>query len=128
MTAIARTLQGHSAKLPRLAFSASFATVLASHMVRITLAPFKRQVTGIPPNRPIERKRAMSPAVGNFVHDLVEMAKAMDTLPQVEAENASLKTAIGEAQQQVQDREIAIFGYKEEIEVLNAKVRSLEVE
>jgi septal ring factor EnvC (AmiA/AmiB activator) len=72
--------------------------------------------------------QAMSPAVGNFVHDLVEMAKAMETLPQVEAENARLHQALDQAQQTTQDRELAIISYKQQIDDLQAKVRSLEVE
>ncbi len=70
----------------------------------------------------------MSPAVGNFVHDLVEMAKAMELLPQAEAENARLHTQVEEYAKTVQAREMAIIGYKDEIEALHAKVRSLEVE
>ena len=70
----------------------------------------------------------MSPAVGNFVQDLVEMAKATEQLPQALADNERLKAALDASSQQVQDRELAISRYKEEIESLQAKVRSLEVE
>lgn len=70
----------------------------------------------------------MSPNVGNFVHDLVEMAKAMETLPQVEQQLAIAKSDNEVLSQRIQDREIAIISYKDEIEALHAKVRSLEVE
>lgn len=70
----------------------------------------------------------MSPNVGNFVHDLVEMAKAMETLPHVQAQLDHANDMIENYAKQVQDREIAIVNYKEQIEELNAKVRSLEVE
>lgn len=70
----------------------------------------------------------MSPNVGNFVHDLVEMAKAMETLPQVQEELDRAKSQIENYAKQVQDRELSIINYKDQIEALNAKVRSLEVE
>lgn len=70
----------------------------------------------------------MSPNVGNFVHDLVEMAKAMETLPQVERERDQLNGDLNQARVTVQLREEAILRYKAEIETLNAKVRATEAE
>lgn len=70
----------------------------------------------------------MSPNVGNFVHDLVEMAKAMETLPQVQAELERANTQIEQYAKQVQEREIAIIDYKAKIEELQSKVRATEAE
>jgi CTP:molybdopterin cytidylyltransferase MocA len=70
----------------------------------------------------------MSPNVGNFVHDLVEMAKAMETLPQVEHDRDSFKAQLDQALATVQDREVSILSLKAEIETLNAKVRQTEAE
>src|SRR6266403_2021790 len=70
----------------------------------------------------------MSPAVGNFVQDLVEMAKATETLPIVQHENETLKADLSRAQDTIAARETAIISYKQQIEDLHAKVRSLEVE
>lgn len=70
----------------------------------------------------------MSPNVGNFVHDLVEMAKAMETLPQVQHELEAFKKGNTELAQTVQDREEAILRYKAEIERLQSKVRATEAE
>ncbi len=70
----------------------------------------------------------MSPNVGNFVHDLVEMAKAMETLPQVEAERDRLNASLNEALVRIENREVSILTLKAEIETLNAKVRQMEAE
>src|SRR6266436_990938 len=70
----------------------------------------------------------MSPAVGNFVQDLVEMAKATETLPIVQHENETLKADLSHAQDTIAARETAIISYKQQIDDLHAKVRSLEVE
>ena len=70
----------------------------------------------------------MSPAVGNFVQDLVEMAKATETLPIVQHENETLKADLSRAQDTIAARETAIISYKQQIDDLHAKVRSLEVE
>src|SRR6266404_7716803 len=77
---------------------------------------------------PLERSCTMSPAVGNFVQDLVEMAKATETLPIVQHENETLKADLSQAQDTIAARETAIISYKQQIEDLHAKVRSLEVE
>lgn len=70
----------------------------------------------------------MSPHVGNFVQDLVEMAKATEDLPKFKAEVERLSGMVEDYAKQVQDRELAIIGYKEQIEGLHSTVRSLEVE
>lgn len=70
----------------------------------------------------------MSPNVGNFVHDLVEMAKAMETLPQVEAELSQAKAETEILRQTVAAREEAILRYKAEIETLHETIRKVEVE
>jgi hypothetical protein len=70
----------------------------------------------------------MSPVVGNFVHDLVEMAKAMETLPVIQNELNQSINKIDSLERTVQDRELAIVDYKRQIEELQTKVRSLEVE
>src|SRR5258707_5014471 len=70
----------------------------------------------------------MSPTVDNFVHDLVAMAKAYDTLPGLEAENKRLK------EQRVQDGdtiarlETRIMELKAQQDETNAKLRSVEAE
>lgn len=70
----------------------------------------------------------MSPNVGNFVHDLVEMAKAMETLPQVEAERDRLNRDYNSALVTVADRETTILRLKTEIEAHLATIRKLEVD
>lgn len=70
----------------------------------------------------------MSPNINSFVGDLVAMAQAVEELPKVQAELDRAKKTIEEYAQSVQDRELAIFHYKLEIDGLNTKVRSLEVE
>lgn len=69
----------------------------------------------------------MSPNVGNFVHDLVEMAKATERLPEIEAEVRDL-TARNEAlQKHNQGLEENILTYKSEIDRHLATIRDLEV-
>jgi len=70
----------------------------------------------------------MSPHVGNFVTDLVEMAKAMETLPQVQAELDRAKADNESLHSAVQAREEAIARYKAEIDALNAKIRDTEAQ
>lgn len=69
----------------------------------------------------------MSPNVGNFVHDLVEMAKAMEELPQVQAKLAHAETMMSNQAVVIMAREESILKLKAEIEALNAKVHSAEV-
>jgi hypothetical protein len=69
----------------------------------------------------------MSPHVGNFVQDLVEMAKAVEELPKVQEALDIANSTIELYAKQVQEREIAIIGYKEEIERHLSTIRSLEV-
>lgn len=69
----------------------------------------------------------MSPNVGNFVHDLVEMAKAMEELPKVQD---ALNDANGRADalaETVAQRELSILGLKAEIETLNHRLNAAEV-
>lgn len=70
----------------------------------------------------------MTRDVGNFVHDLVEMAKAMDELPQVQRAFELANQRNDELARTVQDRELAIIDYKAEIEALNARIRTVEAE
>lgn len=69
----------------------------------------------------------MSPHVGNFVQDLVEMAKATERLPGLEAELAKAHDDIESYAKSLQAREIAILEYKAEIERLQDQVRNAEV-
>lgn len=69
----------------------------------------------------------MSPQVGNFVQDLVEMAKAMDELPGVKSELIYAKQAILERDEIVQAREVRILELKAELETKNEAIRALEV-
>lgn len=69
----------------------------------------------------------MSPNVGNFVHDLVEMAKAMEMLPQVQAELAQVKADCDTEVKHTQTLELRILQLKDEISALNEKVRQSEV-
>jgi predicted nucleic acid-binding Zn-ribbon protein len=68
----------------------------------------------------------MSPNVGNFVHDLVEMAKAMETLPTVQADLSNARGEIDRLQSQVQRLELRLIDRATEIDGLNAKVREAE--
>jgi len=70
----------------------------------------------------------MSPSVGNFVRDLVEMAQATERVPQLEEEIASMRKALSEALDHNAGLEVNIISYKQQIDDLQAKVRSLEVE
>jgi hypothetical protein len=70
----------------------------------------------------------MSPNVGNFVHDLVEMAKAMEELPHVQAALTESEREANRLAQSVQAREESILRLKAEIDALHAKVRSTEAE
>lgn len=69
----------------------------------------------------------MSPHVGNFVADLVEMAKATEELPKVQAELRQLHDDNDTLAKSLLAREEAILRYKAEIEELHAKVRATEV-
>lgn len=69
----------------------------------------------------------MSPHVGNFVQDLVEMAKATEMLPQVQAENERLIRDNAEMADKVAAREETILRLKADIERLNEAVREAEV-
>lgn len=70
----------------------------------------------------------MSPhAVSNFVGDLIEMAKAFEDLPKVQAELGEIKADNDKLHQTVMEREQAIQDYKATIDDLQRKVRDLEV-
>jgi len=69
----------------------------------------------------------MSPSVGNFVHDLVEMAKAMEELPIVRAELEHTQASNLRLSEIVGEREESILKYKAEIERLQEAVRNAEV-
>lgn len=69
----------------------------------------------------------MSPNINSFVGDLVAMAKAMEDLPIAQARVQELEANLNNAEQRVQNREIAIHDYKSEIETLQAKLREAEV-
>src|SRR5438046_10447377 len=71
-------------------------------------------------------ENTMSPTVGNFVHDLVEMAKAMEELPQAQAELAKLRKIAEDQAETIARREASILGLKHDIETLNEKVRTAE--
>ncbi len=70
----------------------------------------------------------MSPHVANFVHDLVAMAKAMEENPVLQDQIEALKAQLGQAQDHNAGLEVNIISYKQQIDDLQAKVRSLEVE
>lgn len=68
----------------------------------------------------------MSPHVGNFVQDLVEMAKAMDELPKVQLDLHNSQVEAERLAQTVQDRELAIINYKQEIDALRSQLHNAE--
>ena len=70
----------------------------------------------------------MSPHVANFVHDLVAMAKAMEENPVLQEQIEALKAQLSQAQDHTAGLEVNIISYKQQIDDLQAKVRSLEVE
>src|SRR6266403_1801705 len=70
----------------------------------------------------------MSPHVANFVHDLVAMAKAMEENPVLQEQIEALKAQLSQAQDHNAGLEVNIISYKQQIDDLQAKVRSLEVE
>lgn len=69
----------------------------------------------------------MSPNVGNFVHDLVEMAKAMETLPQVQAELAHSDAMRNAQAEVIASREKHIIELKAEIMTLHSRIHEAEV-
>ena len=64
--------------------------------------------------------------INSLVGDLVAMAQSMERLPTVEAELSEVKGALEQSRQTVQDRELAIIRYKEQIETLRAKINDVE--
>lgn len=69
----------------------------------------------------------MSPNVGNFVHDLVEMAKAMETLPQVQAELAASNERIDKLLEGINRRDADLEQSRTYAATLEQKVHDLEV-
>lgn len=70
----------------------------------------------------------MSPNISSFAGELVQMAAAMERLPQVEAQVSDLEAKLNSAQTHSQGLELNILDYKSQIEDLNAKLRSVEGE
>lgn len=69
----------------------------------------------------------MSPHVENFVHSLVEMAKAMETLPTVQHELAEAHKIIEHQRETIQRVELKLLDRAAEISNLQASIRNLEV-
>jgi hypothetical protein len=70
----------------------------------------------------------MSPhAANSLVHDLVQMAQAMEQLPQVREELQQAQQRITLQADHVQNLELSIMNYKQEIERLHGSIRDLEV-
>ncbi len=70
----------------------------------------------------------MSPTVDNFVHDLVAMAKAYDTLPGLEAENKQLQEGRLRDGETIARLETRIMDLKAQQDETLAKLRSVEAE
>jgi hypothetical protein len=68
----------------------------------------------------------MSPNVGNFVHDLVEMAKAMERLPGVEHELEQAHAEKANLLDRIQRLEARAMERSAEIDALHSKVREAE--
>lgn len=68
----------------------------------------------------------MSPVMDNFVHSLVEMAKAMEELPQVQNALEKSTQTIEQQGHMIASREESILRLKADIETLQAKVRDAE--
>jgi hypothetical protein len=70
----------------------------------------------------------MSPhAMTSLVSDLVEMAKAVELLPQVQAELDRARETIDHRGQHIEQLELKAHAYKQEIETLHSTIRELEV-
>lgn len=68
----------------------------------------------------------MSPVVGNFVRDLVDMAKAMEELPLAQAELDRLRKLVDDQGAIIARREETILKLKADADSLNEKVRAAE--
>lgn len=64
----------------------------------------------------------------NFVHDLVQMAKAFEELPQVQAHLAGANNIIEEQGQRIQHLELRLIDLKNELDAAHAATRKVEVE
>jgi hypothetical protein len=69
----------------------------------------------------------MSPQAENFVHSLVEMAKAYDTLPSVEHALSEARHEIDHKSNTIQRLELKLMDRASEIDSLHAEIRRLEV-
>lgn len=69
----------------------------------------------------------MSPNINSFVGDLVEMARAMEELPEVKTKLHKSENTVIEMAETIGNREAHIIVLKQEIEGLQASIRSLEV-
>ena len=66
--------------------------------------------------------------IDNFVGSLVEMAKAYEELPMVQRQLNDLRSELDKAQDTIASREIKIMQLSQEADLLNSRIRSLEVE
>lgn len=64
----------------------------------------------------------------NFVHDLVQMAKAFEELPAVQAELSTARSDINGYLNTIQRLELKLIERANEIDALNARIRTVEVE
>lgn len=69
----------------------------------------------------------MSPNINSFVGDLVEMARAMEELPDVKAKLTSANSFIDDLAKTVQERELRIIELKAEIDRQAHAITTLEV-
>lgn len=70
----------------------------------------------------------MSPNINSFVGDLVAMAQATEELPKVQAQLEEANRLLNVKTDHILDLEHNLSTYKTQVEELQAKVRSLEVE
>jgi len=70
----------------------------------------------------------MSPNVNNFVHDLVEMARALEAEPRYREQIANCELMVRQQGEVIQSRELRIIDLKNELDAANERIRSLEVE
>ena len=74
-----------------------------------------------------ETRDRLLKSVGNFVHDLVEMAKATERLPMIEAENERLQTMVEDYAKRIQTLELRLIDRATEIDNLHETIRAAEV-
>ena len=66
--------------------------------------------------------------INSLVGDLVAMAQAMERLPQVESEASDLRSQLSQHQSTIQRLELKLMDRSSELDALNQRIRSLEVE